>query len=194
QRTPVAQDPLALENDFRNAEAWFSDLLPAGMGVPSWTIRLFVSPMMGVARFKETGDFRQVYWGFADAIGNMPLLNVDSVLNAWTMANELSEAAEAASLEENVESTSQAYRLLVTAVGTLESMMFESAFASMLYQAADEWGRDPYKRPLTEGDGSIVRDRAYQTPQETTALTDFIDPVTGEQRSGYVGRNDVDAM
>lgn len=192
QDTPVAQDPLSLENDFRNADSWFSELLPGGMGVPSWTIRMFTSPMMGVARFKETGDFRQVFWGFSDALGSMPLLNIDNVLNGWNMANELAEAAETSGMEDNVEATSNGYKYLVTAVGTLESMMFESAFASMLYQAADEWDRDPYKRPQFE-DGEVHREGPFNVPGTTTALDDFVDPITGETRSGYVGRNDIDS-
>lgn len=194
QQAPVAQDPLSLENDFRNAEAWFSSLLPGGMGVPNWTLRLFVSPMMGIARFKETGDFRQVYWGFADAIGNMPLLNADNVLNAWNMANELSEAAELQAAESGDTAQIGAYKWLVTAVGTLESMMFESAFASMLYQAADEWDRDPYKRPLLDSSGVPQVEGAFGTPRPTDVLDDFVDPITGETRSGYVGRQDIDAL
>ena len=192
QKAYVAKDPLALENDFRNAEAWFSDLLPAGMGVPSWIIRPFVSPAMGVARFYETGDFRQVFYGVADALGNMPLLNVDTVLNSWKIANEMAAAAEAKSLEENVESTAEAGKLMWTTMGVLEAMLFESAFASMLYQAADEYDRDPYKIPEMSRDGVIQRDR-LGLPLPTEALTDYIDD-EGVARQGYLNRNDTDAF
>src|SRR5690606_18660503 len=110
QKTPVGKDPLAMENDFRNAESWFVDMLPAGVGMPSWIMRMFISPAMGVARFIETGDFRQVYWGFEDALGNMPLLNLDSVLNSWRIANELQSAAEAEAIDDSVEATETASR------------------------------------------------------------------------------------
>jgi hypothetical protein len=193
QKPMVAKDPMALENDFRNAEAWFSDLLPAGMGVPSWLIRPFVSPAMGVARFFETGDIRQVYYGFADALGNMPLLNVDTVQNSWMLANELTTAAEAESQDESIEASSRASVLMWTALGTLESMLFESSFASMVYQAADEYDRDPYKIPLVDSAGTVQVD-ALGNPRPTNALTDFVDPETGLVRQGYLNRNDVDAF
>ena len=98
---------------------------------------------MGVARFSETGDFRQVLWGFMDALGNMPLLNADSVLNSWTIANELAAAAAAESRDKSDAATANASKLLFTAVGTLESMLLEASFASMIYQGADEYDRDP---------------------------------------------------
>lgn len=184
-------DPLSLESDFRNAEAWFNDMLPAGMGVPSWIIRPFVSPAMGVARFHETGDFRQVLWGFMDALGNLPLLNVDTVLNAWGTANELAAAAEAHSLEQTDEATEKATKFMVTAVGTLEAMLFESSFASLIYQAADEWDRDPYAMPLRDSDGDIQR-YGNGLPRPTDMLDEYLDE-NGEVRQGYTSRNDFDA-
>lgn len=195
QQTPVAKDPLSLENDFRNAEAWFSNLLPGGMAVPSWIMKMFVDPVMGVARFRETGDFRQVYWGFLDALGSMPLLNMDNVINGWETANELSAAAESMSQEDGDEAVSRAEKLLLTAFGTLESMMFESAFASMLYQAGDEFDRDPYVIPLTDSDGTIQRfgGQASGVPRPTDALVNFQDPVTGETRQGYASYSGSDA-
>lgn len=192
QQAPVAKDPLALENDFRNAEAWFADFLPAGMGVPSWIIRPFVSPAMGIARFHETGDIRQVLWGFTDALGNLPLLNADTVLNSWMVAHELIEAAEAESQDTSDEATAKAAKLLFTAVGTLEAMLFESSFASMIYQGADEWDRDPYKIPLinAEGEPQLYKNG---TPRPTTMLNEFIND-DGEVQQGYASRTDYDAM
>jgi hypothetical protein len=192
QKPIVAQDPLDLQNDFRNAEAWFSDLLPSGMGVPSWILRPFVSPAMGVARFAETGDFRQVLWGFMDALGNMPLLNVDNVMNSWMTANELAAAAQAQTQDESDASTAEAGRLLFTAVGALENLLLESAFLSMIYQGADEWDRDPYKVPLVDENGELVVNK-LGLPRATTALTEYVDPATGEVRNAYLTRNDVDA-
>lgn len=193
QTTPVAKDPMALENDFRNAEAWFLDMLPAGIGVPSWALRIFVSPAMGVARFHETGDFRQILWGFEDALGSMPLLNLDNILNSWEIANELAAASEAATLEDNVEATSRAQRYLVTAVAALENMLFESAFASMIYQASDEFDRDPYAIPLRDAAGQIMREGVYNTPRRTDALQDNTTP-GAEYDKGYVQRTEMDAM
>src|SRR5690606_2651170 len=193
QRTPVAKDPLQMENDFRNAQSWFSDLLPAGVGMPSWIMRMFVSPAMGIARFQETGDFRQVLWGFEDALGNMPLLNLDTVLNSWRIANELHTAAQEEAAINNVEHTESASRLMLTAVGTLESMLFESAFASMLYQAADEWDRDPYAVVDRDDLGNIRRETAFGTPLRSDNLTGFIDEATGEERKGYISHNDGEA-
>lgn len=193
QEVPVANDPLALENDFRNAEAWFNGLLPAGMGVPTWMMKMFVSPAMGIARFQDTGDSRQVFWGFMDALGSMPLLNLDTVNNSWMLANEMFQAAEAESMSGNIEATNRASKLMIAGLATLEGMLFESAFASMVYQAGDEWDRDPYKLPQVEN-GEIVRDKAYNQPQATEVLEDYIDPDTGEPKKGYVTRRDRDAQ
>lgn len=194
QRTPVAKDPLSLENDFRNAEAWFADFLPGGIGVPTWITRMFVSPAMGIARFMQTGDVRQVLWGFEDALGNMPLLNLDTVKSSWEAALHLQAAAEADSMEDSVEATMSAGRNLLAMVAVLENILFESAFASMLYQAADDWDRDPYAVPM-RSEGEIVRDTVYNTPLRSTALEDHVDPVTGESRKKYVSwSNDADVM
>lgn len=193
QETPVAKDPLSLENDFRNAEAWFTDMVPGGMLMPSWVMKMFTNPVMGIARYNETGDFRQVMWGFMDALGSMPLLNLDSVLNSWGTANDLAAAAEDESRGESEEAWSRAQKLLVTSLGTMESMLFESAFFSMLYQASDEYDRDPYAIPLRDSDGDIQRLGPSQTPRETDSLVTFQDPETGETRQGYAGRSGMDA-
>ena len=191
QRTPVAQDPLSLKNDFRNADAWFTNLLPGGMGTPSWVLKIFTSPIMGMARFKETGDFRQVLWGFQSAMGNLPVLNIDNAMNSWQLANELVAAAEAAD-GDSEESASNAAKLAFTAVATLEGMLFESAFASMIYQASDEFDRDPFLKPLLDSDGNAQVEGAYGTPRKTDVLQEYVDE-NGEVKQAYVQRTDLDA-
>ena len=74
-------DPRQIENDFRNEDAIFLDNLPfglsslfAGFGVTTgdsesgyrkmgnlhWMLKQFVSPIMGMERFFQTGDWRQI--------------------------------------------------------------------------------------------------------------------------------------
>lgn len=194
QQTPVAGDPLALENDFRNAMAWFSDLLPGGMGIPSWIIRPYVSPAMGVARFAQTGDWRQIYWGFMDALGSMPLLNLDNIYSSWEVAHELTMRAQTEVQDDSADATSNASRYLISSLMVLEGMLFESSFASTIYTAADQWDRDPYAVPLRDSNGEIQRMAIDNLPRPTDALDEFIDPVTGEVRQGYVTRDDTDAQ
>jgi hypothetical protein len=129
-----------------------------------------------------------------DALGSMPLLNTDNILNSWEIAVDLSNAAEADSLGENTGFTLSAQKGLIMSVAVLEGMLFESAFASMVYQASDEWDRNPYVLPLTDSDGDIQRMQPYGTPRTTDALQDYQDPITGEWKQGYQTRNDVDAL
>ena len=193
QKAYVAKDPLDLQNDFRNAQAWFNELLPAGMGVPSWILKPFVSPAMGIARYIETGEFRQVYYGFADALGNLPLLNIDTVLNGWELAQNLTAAAEAETQDESDEATSNAAKLMYSSVSILESLLFEVSFASLLYQASDEYDRDPYVVPMKDSNGVLQTDATGQS-RETDALVEYTDPVTGEIKQAYRSRDDGDAF
>src|SRR5690606_37790827 len=101
------------------------------------------------------------------------------------IANELQAAAEAEYIEGNIEALGNASRLAFTAIGTLENMLFESAFVSMLYQAADEWDRDPYVVVDRDELGNIRRETAFGTPLPTDALQDI---QAGERfgQQGYV--------
>lgn len=195
QKPVIPGDPLSEETDWRNADAWYSELLPAGMGVPSWIIKPFVSPAMGIARFAQDGDFRQVLWGFMDALGSMPLLNTDHVLKTWDSALEIAQLADEAAAEDGEEAAAKASNHLFLTMATLESLLFESAFFSMIYQASDEWDRDPYAIPMTDSAGVIQRFGGLATgvPRPTDALQDIPASAGIDQEQGYTGRPQWDA-
>ena len=167
-------DPAALENDFRNADAIFLDWLPGPLAQYfasvdhngekrsyaqlHWTVKQVFSPMIGMERFFETGDFRQVWWGFTDAIGSMPLINTMMYDRGLSMTAELTQAAHDSAAGSGPEALPNTIGFLGATVGYFESMMFESAFLNQLYVGFDEYDRDPYVLPLRDSDGDLQRD------------------------------------
>ena len=104
QGVPFMYDPRSIVNDIRNADAVFLDWLPSNLGhffqvtdasspdgardmvQMNWMFRQFFSPIIGMEKFFETGDFRQVYWGYEDALKSFPLINT----MGWQDAVEVS--------------------------------------------------------------------------------------------------------
>jgi hypothetical protein len=176
QGVPFVYDPRAIQNDFRNADAVFLDNLPFGFGHAlvdtfgggddsgmlqlHWMLKQFVSPMIGMERFFETGDPRQIMWGFQDAIGSFPLINTIGWSDAVHTSAEFFHLAdkEAQKPDDTDVSTVNGFGWLANAVGTYEKMLFENSFVNALYVGRDRWDRDPYKLPLRDSDGTIQRD------------------------------------
>lgn len=199
-------DPRRIENDFRNAEAVFLDWLPFGldsyfrvttedsvggarsMGQLHWMLKQFVSPVIGMERFFDTGDFRQIGWGFQDALGSFPLINTLMWNDAVETANELAKAAKDEEKLGGPTNMVNAGAFLTSAVGVYERMLFENAFVNSLYQSFDRYDRDPYAQPLLDSDETIQVDAAGQ-PRETTFTEQYVDPETGEVREGYMARD-----
>lgn len=161
-------DPRDIENDFRNAHALFLDEIPglnmlfandAGRAIasPHWILKPLTSPLMGMNRFFETGDIKQLKWGFEDAITSMPLLNMITFNKAVTMSEELSHAAQDSAASGNVGASDSA-AFLTHLVGYYESALFESSFLNALYTGFDDYDRDPYVMPLRDSDGTLQRD------------------------------------
>ena len=202
-------DPRRIENDFRNADAVFFDWLPFGldalfrvtpdsavggsrsMANLHWMLKQFVSPVLGMERFFETGDIRHVAWGFEDAILSFPLINQSTFQDSTAVAAELMTLMADAESLGTEESLPMAYSLAMRIAMTYEQMLFESSFINQIYVMMDELDRDPYKIPLVD-QGSLSRDRMGEA-QPTTAMTEFVDPDTGEVRKGYETRSGVDA-
>ena len=199
-------DPRKIQNDFRNTDAVFLDWLPPafsswfkvdggedGEGARSmaelpWILKQFVAPMIGMERFFDTGDPRQIVWGFQEAVGSMPLFNATSFDSATRMYAELMANADEAAKLGTPKDLSQSYGFMVAALGTMERMLFENAFVNMLYVGADKYDRDNWKMPLTDSDGDQQYD-LMGNPRRTDALSNYVDPETGEIAAGYVNRD-----
>ena len=195
-------DPRRLQNDFRNAQTIYLDWLPMGlsslfetggedgraMAHLPWIFRQFISPIIGMERFLANGDPKEILWGFEDAIGAMPLFNASMIDNAGRAYAELMASADEVARSGAPDALPQAYGLMVAAVGTLERMLFENSFVNMIYTQQDAYDRDPWKRPLTDSDGDIQYD-LMGNPRATSALSNFVDPTTGEVRAGYENRS-----
>ena len=193
-------NPLDIANDFRNRDTlWLEGLeaipffgqlsalaqVPTEEGQPErspvqphWTLNFFTAPIIGVAEFLQTGDFRDVQRGFESAMGNMPLINTNFMWDAFTQSQKLYEAATNEVPEDSGELAS-ATSMLIKAVGTLERATFELAFINELVTTLDTYKRNPWGLPELNEDGTIERDREG-VPNETEATVDEIDPVTGE--------------
>lgn len=197
-------DPRDIVNDFRNADAIYLDQLPFGiaeyfkndsgraMANTHWMMKQFISPIVGIEKFIETGNFNHVKWGFLDALGAFPLINTNTISDTIeTMATFEKQASDLA-LEGTDEANVKAMGLLTSIVGSYEKMLFEQSFISGLYVNADLVDRDPYAKVMTDAEGNIMRD-ALGFPRQTEKLEDFVDPKTGEAMTGYQSRPDSSA-
>lgn len=203
-------DPRRIENDFRNSDAVFLDWLPFGfdhwfrvtdgdapggarsMGQMHWMLKQFLSPVIGMERFFETGDFRHVTWGYEDALGAFPLINTMMWSDTVQTAHELAAMANDQAKLGGPENLLASANLLTTAVGTYERMLFENSFVNMLYQSFDKYDRDPYTQVAHNEDGSQRTD-ALGNPEESKVLQPYIDD-QGNVREGYVSRDAGDAL
>lgn len=178
-------DPRRLENDFRNADAIYFGGTAFQM---PWVAKQFISPIIGMERFFDTGDFRQVTWGFTDAIGSFPIINSlmlhDAVETAQDFVGDADEAAKDGQPK-------VANNALISAVGTYERMLFENSFVNQLYQASDRYDRDPYAQPLLDSDEDTQVDAMGQ-PREADEMREYIDE-DGNIKQGYVARSGASA-
>lgn len=204
-------DPRLLENDFRNADAIFLDWLPPqissmfrvvdenapggsrSMAQMNWVMKQFVSPIIGMEKFFETGDFRQVTWGFQDAVGAFPLINTMMWDDAVATAHELTKLADDEQKLGDASNLSNSTWFLTNAVGVYERMLFENSFVNQLYASFDRYDRDPYVLPLRDSDGTIQKDIEGNARPNDVALEQYIDPETGQIMEGYQGRDSASA-
>lgn len=206
QGAAVLYDPRKLENDFRNADSLFLDGVMGlagyfgigdgeearSMSDLPWILRQFVSPVVGIERFLETGDPRQVTWGFQDALASFPLINSLMWDDAVATYDELMKEAEKEGKVDSLDSVSSSTKFMISAVATYERMLVENSFVNQIYIAQDRYDRDPYKLPAITDTGEA---RQMYTPNgseeygQRTALEDYRDPVTGEIKQGYMGRD-----
>jgi hypothetical protein len=164
------------------------------MGQLHWMLKQFISPIIGFEKFYETGDFRQVTWGFEDAIGSFPLINTlmwdDAVSTASELAGMANNEQELGGPANLVASSG----FLTNAVGVYERMLFENAFVNMIYVGHDRYDRDPYALPLRDSDGELQKDIEGNARRQNISLEKFVDPETGMIRQGYQGRDQASGM
>jgi hypothetical protein len=139
----------------------------------SWILKPFLSPIIGMERFFQTGDFGWVTHGFMDAVGSMPLFNKSAWDDAVRSADELSALAA----EEQKAATPTALKnslyLLTNAVAIYENMLLENMFVNSLYTGFDMYDRDPTKLVLRDSDGDIQRTIEDNARKNDVALTQF---------------------
>lgn len=206
-------DPRRIQNDFRNTEAVFMDWLPPfvsswfelegteGLGSDEarsmanlpWILKQFISPIIGMERFFNTGDPNQILWGFQDAVGSMPIFNSTMFDSAARAYAELMGNADEAARRGTPQDLTAATGFMISAIGTMERMLFENSFLNMLYVGLDRYDRDQWKRPLLDSERDQQFD-ALGNPRTTGAMTTFQDPETGEWRQGYTNREWSGAM
>jgi hypothetical protein len=190
---PVVNDPYEPQNSFKYARALFLDSIPGldmifkdnrgeAAIVPHWIIRQFTSPILGMQRFFDTGDIREIGYGFWDAFSVVP----NSVLRIWedadTMASQLADMAQAESQYDSEEARLTTNQLLVNIVTTYEKAVLENSFVNTLYAATDDFDRNPYLIAGTTDTGQILREQGTGLPIATTATVEDVDaegnPVT----------------
>jgi hypothetical protein len=182
---PNYLDPLEPENNFRYKDALWLDQIPFFGGlledltgqpavVPHWIIQQFTSPIIGINRFFQTGDLRDVTMGFWDAYQAFPNSFVQLWDKADTIATKLAEQAQIESdpLEQPVSADTTS--ALITIIGVYERALFENSFVNTMVQAADEFDRNPYLQPALTDTGEIVVGPDGQ-PMRSTALEQTVD-------------------
>lgn len=204
QGAAFIHDPRSTENDIRNKDTIFLNWLPMGMdswfrsdptnpdsdslAQMNWTMRYFLSPVMGFERFYQTGDFGDIIAGFKDGLGAHPIVQSQLWSDAVATANELhANAVDAQEQGDNV----GAGHLMITAVGVLERMMFENAFVNTIYTGSDRYDRDPYALPARDSDRNLQGD-VRGNPYETSGLQQYVDS-DGNMKQSYVARDEAGA-
>ncbi|QJD52938.1 hypothetical protein SEA_PHEDRO_31 [Microbacterium phage Phedro] len=197
-------DPRDVANDWRNRDAlylegfanipglgWLSSLaqVPSEPGQPErwpvqphWTVNFFISPIVGMAEFLQTGEFGDLVKGFENAVGQMPLVNTNFFWDAVNVSHDMyinatNEVPEDPGELANINS------IFLKIFGTLEKATFELAFINELVSTVDTYNRNPWGLPDLLEDGQTIRRDLDGVPQQTPATDQEItvDPVTGEE-------------
>jgi hypothetical protein len=178
-------DPEDLANDFRNYNAIYLDNIPLlgelfqapnAEGQPErspaqlhWTLKLFLSPAMGMADFFDTGNVAYLLEGFKDAVGSLPF---SSILSVQDTANTVTALAQAAAQGADKAATpgeyADALNPLLTGALLMEKVTLENNFITSLYVNTDEYNRNPWVYGAVDESGNIVTDK-LGVPQSSEA-------------------------
>lgn len=203
---PHIYDPSTAQADFLYSDAIWLDDVPilntlfksTMMGdeeriavVPHWMIRQWTSPLMGMVRFFQTGDARNIVWGFQDAASVIPT----SALYVWRDANAQAEMLNAdiqdldSARENSAEANNKRLWMFASIVGIYEKALIENQFINTIRTAFDEVDRNPYAIPDTTKSGDIVKKTGPDGVQIPVAQEEelsqyeteqMVDPVTGK--------------
>jgi hypothetical protein len=206
QNAPYVADPRRLEADFRNKDMIFTDWLPPQLSSfftvamedesqemrsgfqMSWLMKPFLSPILGIERFLQTGDFGWVTYGFLDGVGSMPLFNKTIWDDAVRSVDELTALAAEQQELGTPDSTRNTMYLLTSAVAVYERMLLENMFVNSLYSGFDTYDRDPTKLPLLDSDGQMQVTIEGNPRPNDLALQTFVNK-DGEVQQGYLNRD-----
>ena len=173
------EDPRDASNDFRWKDAIFLDNVPVlnniykdetghSAVVPHWIIRQFTSPVLGMMRFFETGDTKELAAGFWDAAAAIPT----SVVRLWRetemTANLVQQAAVEGGESMVPEKNAAMTQYLINTVGIYEKALVESMFINGMRSALDI-DRNPYLLPKMDETGELIR-TSQGYPEQTDAL------------------------
>lgn len=191
---PVWHDPRDIANDFRNPKStWYLDEIPFlsqlfvtktadgeehSMVTPVWWVEQFTAPVMGIAKFLESGQLSDIVGGFSRAFSVIPNGVVRLFKDADAMAMDLYKQEEAAgTFSGNSGSVDQLTKFLVTFTNIYGAMLTENNFinsiVSMNDLERDAWAVAEFKN------GKYVLGPDGQ-PVQSSELTNSIDPVTNE--------------
>ena len=202
--TPYYHDPNKASNDFRWTEAIFLDNVPVlsslylnetkhSAVVPHWIFRQFLSPILGMMRFFETGNSLEIAHGFYDAASVLPT----SVLRLKNEADLTHQLLVEAAADDGMipEKEDKVRQLFTNIVFVYEKALIENAFINGLYQAADDYDRNPWAIQQM-ANGTIVREQGTNEPVATEALRTVPTEGEGPQalKDKYMTRTGGDAL
>jgi hypothetical protein len=205
---PLYLDPREMQNDFLTADAMFLDNFsmfglntiyedPNGRSavVPHWIIRQFTAPMMGMQKFFETGNVREIFYGFTEAVSVLPTSVKSLMADANLTAELLAQAAADEDLDVTIEAQNKVTQTLIRIAGVYEKALLENSFVNAVRNGADHYNRNPWLVPQTTETGDIVMaEGTNNMPLRTDALVAYNDEATGENRAAYRTRSGMDAQ
>src|SRR5690606_29784459 len=138
-----------------------------------WTLKQFISPILGIAEALETGDIRHIMWGYEDAFLSMPFSRATQFADAVETAQLLQNRAEAYAETGDPRFLPETTNILMDMMWNYERMLLESSFVNQVYQSLDKYDRNPYRLVDVDSSGTIQRDNLSQ-PMEGDALRTYI--------------------
>jgi hypothetical protein len=203
---PLYLDPQQAANDFRLADAYFLDSIPIlnnffndekgnAVVVPHWIIRQFTSPILGISRFFETGDWKEIRNGFLDAFTAIP----NSVVRLWDQADLtavlLADQANKEAAKDTPQAMANTNSLLISIASVYEKALMENMFINSLILGRDQYDRNPYAIPgINPETGEIARYPGSNTPMsQDDALVTFKNE-DGDVQQGFMSRQGKDGQ
>jgi hypothetical protein len=199
---PYYHDPYKANNDFRMKDAIFLDNIPILNGLfkdptgrsaiqPHWVMKQFLSPIMGMQRFFDTGNFNEVRLGFWDAAAAIPNSITRLYREVDVSARMLMMNAKDLDLD-TPEGNAAYMGTFAHIVGMYERAIFENNWINSIRNAKDEYDRNPWLIPATDEEGNILRVNGMGVPEETDALHGYVKP-DGTIGNAYLTREGIQA-